>query len=250
MNKARTHWIAIGCMACGILRATGAPAKLSADETAFFESKIRPVLAKHCYKCHSAGAEKLKGGLLLDTRQGVLKGGNTRLAVVPGDPEKSLLITAVRYKDKDLQMPPSDKKLPDPVIADLEQWVRMGAPDPRTESVSAQAIYAVDLAKARAHWAYKPVTKPAVPAVDDPQHWALSDLDRFILAAMQPKGLTPSQRADRVTLLRRATFDLHGLPPTMREVEDFANDKSANAWATVIPVCHTYAPGWRTSPRT
>jgi len=138
---------------------------LTAAESEFFESKIRPVFVENCYKCHSAGAEKIKGGLLLDTREGVLKGGNTGPVIVPGNPDKSLLITAVRYKDKDLQMPPSDKKLPDNVIADLEQWVRMGAPDPRTEGASAKATYAADIEKAKKHWAYKPVVKPSVPEI-------------------------------------------------------------------------------------
>src|SRR2546422_8914503 len=116
-------WFALG------VSAAEAP-KLSAQETDFFESKIRPVLVDNCYKCHSQGAEKIKGGLLLDTRDGALKGGNTAPAVVPGNLDKSLLIQAVRYKDKDLQMPPNDKKLADTQIADLETWVKMGAPDP------------------------------------------------------------------------------------------------------------------------
>jgi hypothetical protein len=190
----------------------GPPApKFSAQDIAFFESKIRPVLAEHCYKCHSQGAEKIKGGLLLDTREGVLKGGNTGPAVVPGNPEKSLLMTAVRYQDKDLQMPPSDKKLPETSIADLEQWIRMGVPDPRTEGATAKANREVEMSKARQHWAYQPVREPSVPDPNDPQKWIENDVDHFILAAMQPKGLTPSPRADKATLLRRATFDLHGL---------------------------------------
>ena len=234
MNRSRIFSIALGMVACGLLRVNAAAPKLSAAESAFFESKIRPVFADNCYKCHSAGAEKIKGGLLLDTRDGLLKGGNDGPAIVPGNPDKSRLILAVRYKDKDLQMPPSDKKLPDNVIADLEQWVRMGAPDPRTEAVTAKAMYAVDLEKAKQHWAYKPVVKPPVPAPDDPSHWAQNEIDRFILAAMQPKGLAPSKTADKVTLIRRATFDLHGLPPTMKEVDDFVNDDSANAWPNVI----------------
>ncbi|MEY2411213.1 MAG: hypothetical protein QOF48_3883 [Verrucomicrobiota bacterium] len=226
--------LAAGVVGVPQLSHAAAPSKLSAAEADFFESKIRPVLVENCYKCHSAGAEKLKGGLLLDTRDGVLKGGDTGPAVVPGNTEKSLLITAVRYKDKDLQMPPGDKKLPDTLIADLEQWVRMGAPDPRIEGTTAKAMYAVDMETAKKHWAYKPVVKPAVPAAGDAAQWAQNDLDRFILAAMQPKGLSPSKRADKVTLIRRATFDLHGLPPGIREVDDFVNDSSANAWAVVI----------------
>src|SRR5436190_5944307 len=103
-----------------------------ADEgVEFFEKKIRPLLVEHCYKCHSAQSEKVKGGLLLDTREGLLKGGNTGPAMVPGDPEKSLLIKAVRHSDKESQIPHKDKKIPDAQIADLVAWVKMGAPDPR-----------------------------------------------------------------------------------------------------------------------
>jgi hypothetical protein len=192
------------------------------------------VLADNCYKCHSQGAEKIKGGLLLDTRDGVLKGGNTGPAIVPGQPEKSLLLTAVRYQDKDLQMPPSDKKLPEAVIADLEQWVRMGAPDPRMEGATAKATYEADLEKARKHWAYKPVVKPALPDPADPQRWMQNEVDHFILSGLQSKGLSPSPKADKVTLLRRVTFDLHGLPPTEQEVKDFLADESANAFPTVV----------------
>jgi hypothetical protein len=249
-------WIFSWILSFELGASAAAAPKLTAAETEFFESKIRPVFVENCYKCHSAGAEKIKGGLLLDTREGVLKGGDTGPVIVPGNPDKSLLITAVRYKDKDLQMPPSDKKLPDNVIADLEQWVRMGAPDPRTEGTSAKAMYAADIEKAKKHWAYKPVVKPDVPVISSSvisnQYSVISNqsggglntdslitdysnpIDRFILAAMQPKGLSPSKRADKVTLIRRATFDLHGLPPTMKEVDDFVNDESANAWPGLI----------------
>src|SRR5262249_18301741 len=172
---------------------------------------------------------KLKGGLRLDSRDALLKGGDTGPVIVPGNPDKSLLITAVRYRDKDLQMPPNDRKLPDSVIADLEEWVRMGAPDPRTEGIAALKSDA-----STAHWAYKPVANPPVPDVEDPQRWTLTAIDNFILAGLQTKGLTPSPRADKVTLLRRATFDLHGLPPSEKEVNDFLADSSVNAFATVV----------------
>ena len=113
-----------------------AAADLTPAQTQFFESKIRPVLADNCYKCHSAKSEKVKGGLWLDTREGSLKGGETGPAVIPGDLEKSLLIKAVRYTDPDLQMPPKDKKLSAAQIADLEAWVKMGAPDPRVATTA------------------------------------------------------------------------------------------------------------------
>ena len=160
-------------------------AQLTAAQTEFFETKVRPVLVENCYKCHSAGAEKIKGGLLLDTRDGVLKGGDTGPVVVPGKPDDSLLVKAIRYTDKDLQMPPADKKLPDNLIADLVQWIRMGAPDPRTEATSAKAMYAADMEKGKKHWAYKPVVKAAVPQPDDPQKWIQNPVDNFILAGLQ-----------------------------------------------------------------
>ncbi len=219
------------CLASSVAASAAA---LTSAQTEFFESKVRPVLAEHCYKCHSAGAEKIKGGLTVDTRDGLLRGGDTGPALVPGKPAESLLIKAVRYDDTDLQMPPGDKKLPTNLIQDLEQWVAMGAPDPRTEGVSAREMQSVEADKARKHWAYSPITSPAAPVVEDTGHWIRNDVDRFILAAMTPKGLTPSRQADKTTLIRRATFDLHGLPPTMAEVKAFVDDNSPDAWAKLI----------------
>src|SRR5438105_2477739 len=127
----------------------------------FFERKVRPIFVENCYKCHSADAEKIKGGFLLDTREGLLKGGDTGPAIVPGDPEKSLLIKAVRYTDENLQMPPKNKKLAAEQIADLEAWVKMGAPDPRAVS---QLATAKPLDASR-HWAFQPINDPPVPAI-------------------------------------------------------------------------------------
>src|SRR5688572_11019864 len=126
----------------------------------FFEKKIRPLLVEHCYKCHSAESEKLKGGLRLDSREGVLKGGESGPAIVPGDPDKSLLIKAVRYADKDLQMPPEGMKLSEAQIADLVAWVNMGAPDPRATEARASGTVA---AQAKTWWAFQPVQRPEVP---------------------------------------------------------------------------------------
>jgi mono/diheme cytochrome c family protein len=158
------------CFALGFAVATfaAAPAatapalQLTAAQSAFFENKIRPVLTKNCYKCHSSESLKLKGGLLLDTRDGLLKGGDTGPTIVPGDPEKSLLIKAVRYTDADLQMPPKGDKLSDEQINDLVTWVKMGAPDPRVGSAVAKSP-----GKGKDHWSFQPVTKPAVPQVQD-----------------------------------------------------------------------------------
>ncbi|HZQ48274.1 MAG TPA: DUF1549 domain-containing protein, partial [Verrucomicrobiae bacterium] len=208
--------------------------KLSPEQLDFFEKKIRPIFVENCYKCHSHDSEKIKGGLLLDTRDGVLKGGETGPAVVPGNLEKSLLIVAVHYTNKDLQMPPNDRQLEAGQIHDLEDWVKMGAPDPRTGADDSQHKYVVDMDKARKHWSYQPISKPAVPEPEDAQQWAQTPVDKFILATLLTKNLTPSPRTDKVTLIRRATFDLIGLPPTPKEVDDFVCDNSPEAFAKVV----------------
>ena len=203
-------------------------ADLTRDQTDFFENKIRPVLADNCYKCHSTLAEKVKGGLLLDSRESVLKGGDSGPAIVPGDPEASLLIKAIRYTDPDLQMP-KDKKLPDDEIADLVTWVKMGAPDPRT-AIADQHKWSDNKTN---HWAWQPVKKEPIPQVSNPD-WCQTPIDNFILAKLDANGLKPNPPADKRTLIRRATFDLIGLPPTPEEVQDFLNDNSADAFANVV----------------
>jgi mono/diheme cytochrome c family protein len=218
--------VLIGACAMSALRA--------ADDTAgleFFEKKVRPVLADHCYKCHSATAEKVKGGLLLDTRPAMLKGGDTGPAIVPGDAEKSLLIKAVRYTDENLQMPPKNKKLSAEQIADLESWIKMGAPDPRTNTAKLATAIATEGAKK--HWAYQPVRSPALPTVKN-SRWIQAPIDRFILAKLESKKLAASSRADKRTLIRRATYDLTGLPPTPEEVDAFIADTSPDAFARLV----------------
>ena len=203
-------------------------AELTAQQTQFFENKIRPLLSQQCYKCHSLTSEKVKGGLLLDSREATLKGGDTGPAVVPGKLDQSLLIKAVRYDDADLQMPPK-KQLTEEQIADLETWVKMGAPDPR-EATAAQKKW-VDPNKK--HWAWQPLSKPAVPEVKG-DAWGKTPVDNFILAKLESKSLTPNPIADKRTLIRRATFDLVGLPPTPEEVEAFVKDESPDAFAKVV----------------
>ncbi|NOS71006.1 MAG: DUF1549 domain-containing protein [Verrucomicrobia bacterium] len=201
------------------------------EQTEFFESKIRPVLVEHCYSCHSEKAEKVKGGLKLDTRDSLLKGGTTGPVITPGDPEASLLIKAVRYTDPELQMPPKDKKLPPEQIADLEAWVKMGAPDPRIPTGPKPLT---DIAEARRrHWAFQPVTKPSSPAVKN-AHWIKTPVDNFVLAKLEQKKLKPAPAADRRTLIRRVTYDLTGLPPTPDEVEAFTKDKKPDAYARLV----------------
>ncbi len=208
-------------------------AKPTAEQLDFFEKKIRPVLSDKCYKCHSERAEKIRGGLLLDTREGARRGGDNGPAVVPGDLKESLLIDAIRYTNKDTAMPPekSGGKLPDAVIADLEAWVKMGAPDPRDGK--SKIVKKTDPDDGRKWWSFQPLAKPAVPQPADAS-WAKSDVDRFVLAGLEAKGLKPVADADKATLIRRAYFDLIGLPPSLKEIDNFITDKSPDAFAKVV----------------
>jgi cytochrome c553 len=218
-----------------IVTASGMAAdSVTPDQLEFFEKKVRPILAENCYKCHSVEEGKSRGGLTLDTRDGVLKGGEGGPALVPGDANKSLLIQAVRYDDKDTQMPPNKdggKKLADAEIAILTEWVKMGAPDPRT---AAAAKKLTGLTKAaREHWSFQPVKKPAIPTVKN-RAWCATPVDAFILEKIESKGMSPSPLADKETLLRRATYDLTGLPPSPQEIENFLKDESPYAFAQVV----------------
>jgi hypothetical protein len=214
---------------------TAQAAEPTKEQLDFFEKKVRPILSEKCYKCHSVEAGKSKGGLTLDTQAATLKGGEGGPAVVPGDLSNSLLITAVGYKDKDLKMPPdkdNNKKLSDEEIASLTEWVKMGAPDPRTAPAKIAKLSGLTDA-ARSHWAYQPVKKPAIPAVKY-RPWCATPVDAFIVQKLEEKGMLPAQKAKRETLLRRATYDLTGLPPTIEEIEAFMTDGSPNAFAKVV----------------
>jgi len=198
----------------------------------FFEKRVRPVLVERCYECHSPQAKKLKGNLLLDTKAGVLKGGDLGPSIVPGDPDKSLLVKAVRYTDNDLKMPPK-KPLGPEEVADLEAWVKMGAPDPRGADATALAKPKIDFAKARGAWPFRPLEDPPLPHVAKAD-WPANGVDRFVLAALEKRGLAPVEDADRLTLIRRVSFDLTGLPPTPEEVEAFLGDPAPDAFARVV----------------
>ena len=190
----------------------------------FFENKIRPALVEHCYKCHDAAAEKekkLKGGLRLDTKAGWMKGGDTGPAIVPGKPEKSQLLATMKY-DGDLKMPPKGK-LPANVIADFERWIRDGAVDPRSEAAIAKAP-GIDLAKGREFWSLKPPTSQTANA----------SIDAFIASKWKEKGLQPAPAADKRTLIRRASFDLIGLPPKPEDVDAFLADDSPEAFSKLV----------------
>lgn len=203
-----------------------------AEGVAFFESKIRPVLIEHCYQCHSAQAQankKLKGGLLVDTRDGLRKGGDSGPALVPGKPDDSLLIKALRYEAT--KMPPKGK-LPNDVVADITRWVQMGAPDPRegTPLVSKRAI---DIEAAKMSWAFRAISSVPPPPVKQSE-WARTLIDRFILAKLEEKQLAPATRASKEKLLRRAYFDLVGLPPAAADLEAFVNDPAPDAYERLV----------------
>ncbi len=204
--------------------AFAADPKPDAAQLQFFESRIRPVLADKCYECHSAQSKKVKGELLLDTRAGIRKGGESGPAVVPGDLAKSMLVKAIHYADKDVQMPPK-KQLPDSVIADFEQWIKMGAPDPREGNVAVSLKMSAD--EAKTFWSFQPVKSPSLPESAD-KTWAWSDMDRFVRAAQEAKDLKPVADADRMTLVRRIYFDLTGLPPTPQQTSAFIKDPDTN----------------------
>jgi cytochrome c553 len=208
----------------------GHAAEPNATELQFFESKIRPILVDNCYKCHSHEATKLKGGLSVEYKESLLKGGSTGAAIVPGDPENSLLIKAVRYTDADLQMPPDDKKLSDQQIADLVAWVKMGAPDPRKAGTTITMTWSQ---KAKDHWAFQPIKIQTPPAVADVSR-VHNGIDNFILAKLDENGMKMSPPADKRTLVRRAYFDLIGLPPSPEEVNAFIADNSPDAFAKVV----------------
>jgi cytochrome c553 len=231
-----------GVLAMAVATILGAPAwaanapgekKLTQEELAFFEKKIRPVLSENCYKCHSADSEKIKGGLTLDTREGIRMGGDSGHAVVPGDAKNSLLLKAIRGEDPDLQMPPkkSGAKLSDEVIADFAKWITMGAPDPREGK--AVAHKGMDLEKGKAYWAFQPPQKAPAPAVKD-KGWAKGEIDRFVQAEREAKGLKPVAEAENAVLVRRLYFDLIGLPPTPEQVEAFVKDSSPKAYEALV----------------
>jgi hypothetical protein len=212
------------------------------EQAKFFEQKVRPLLVENCFSCHAE--KKQKGRLRLDSIEAAVKGGSTGPAVVPGNPAKSLLVTAVGYHDADLQMPP-EEKLGDAQVKLLTDWVAMGAPWPKTAGGAVAAVAGgkkrIIKDEDRRFWSFQPVkavTPPAVPA-DAPagwakDAWAKNPIDAFVLAKLSAEKLTPAPEADEVTLIRRATFDLHGLPPTPAEVAAFVADPSSDAYEKLV----------------
>lgn len=221
---------------CGLLLAVVGTSVVAADEQVdsegmeFFEKNVRPLLVAHCYDCHSG--EEQQGGLQLDSRDGLLHGGDSGAAAVPKDADASLIIQAVRYTNRELQMPP-ENRLSDAEIAILEEWVRRGLPDPRSKAVEAGPPTGMSLDEGKQFWSMQPIADPAVPEV---QHadWVQTPVDAFVLHRLEEAGLRPAPQADRRTLIRRVTFNLTGLPPTAQEIDDFLNDESEDAWSKVI----------------
>ena len=213
----------------GLILSSDRPLNARQDTPAgveFFEKKVRPILTQRCYSCHSAQARKLKARLYLDTREGVRKGGTSGRSIIPGKPGGSLLIRAVRYTDENLQMPPKGK-LSAAEIKTLEEWVDMGAPDPRKGGPAAGAV------GSKPFWSFvRPKAHPA-PKVKNAS-WPRTDIDRFILTRLEAKGLTPVGDADRYTLIRRVYFDLVGLPPSPEEIDAFVKDKASDACEKVV----------------
>jgi hypothetical protein len=221
----------------GTLLVSRVPATAGAPDARgveFFEKKIRPVLVEHCYQCHSAAAQKnkkLRSGLLLDSRAGILKGGDSGPALVPGKVNEGHLLAALRYAG-DVKMPPNGR-LPDEIVADFKRWVEMGLPDPRQGVAPAAAKTVIDPEQGRQYWAFRPLVA-AEPRQVPGDTWSRNPVDRFIMAGLKQKGLAPNPPVDRVKLIRRAYYDLWGLPPTPAEVDAFVSDAAPDAYEKLV----------------
>ena len=211
------------------------------EKIAFFEKSIRPLLAKHCYKCHSAAKGEDKGGLTLDTQAGWMDGGDSGPALIPGKVSGSLMIEAVEQRDPDFAMPPK-YKLSGSEISQLKQWVEMGAPDPRDGQIEKSAPSSIDIVAGRRFWSFQPVKSPPVPVVKNGD-WAHDPIDRFILAKQVGKDVSPVADADRNTLIRRVTYDLVGLPPTPEEIRAFMEDPTSDREALAKVIDRLLASG-------
>ncbi|MDA0590871.1 MAG: PSD1 and planctomycete cytochrome C domain-containing protein [Planctomycetota bacterium] len=207
------------------------PPAQSAEGVRYFETHIRPLLVKHCYECH--GEKKQEASLRLDTWATLMKGGDTGTPIVEGKPEQSLLLTAVKYQDPNLQMPP-EKRLSKQDVAKFEHWIKIGAPHPDAGDTPIVARKnRISIEEGREFWSFRQPVKPPLPEVKDGK-WATSEIDRFILKKLEEHGLQPAPPADRRTLIRCTTQTMIGLPPTAEEVEAFLNDESADAFEKVV----------------
>jgi len=230
-SSLKTHICGFSIMlAVALCQAARGDDAQQADDVRYFENNIRPLLATHCYDCH--GPDEQESSLRLDTFAGLMAGGDSGMAIVPGKPAQSLLLTAVEYQDSNLQMPP-DGKLDEREIAKLAHWIKLGAPHPDAGGAPVVAKEGIDLEAGRKFWAFQPPVAMALPEVQN-QHWPQSPIDRFILNQLEAHGLQPAAAADRQTLIRRTTISLIGLPPTPDEVDAFLADESPGALAAVV----------------
>jgi mono/diheme cytochrome c family protein len=218
---------AVALLAASVV-AAGQAQDLTPEKKEFFENHIRPVLAQQCFACHT---NSMMAGLRLDSREGVLKGGKSGPAVIPGDPEKSLLISKIKSTDGESRMPRGGSALTEVQIADLTNWVKEGAYWPADDAPKASKNFIT--AGRRNFWSFQPLKRPDVPKVKDAS-WPINNIDKFVLARLEKDDLKPAPPADRRTLLRRVTYDLTGLPPTYEEVQAFEADKSPNAYEKVV----------------
>lgn len=224
---ARTIVVLAAALQCATSAAE--PPSAVSSQFNYFEQHIRPLLIKHCYECHAG--KKQSGGLSLATRDGWQRGGDQGPAIMPGKPDDNLLIQAVCYRNDDLRMPPDDRLSAADVRA-LEEWVRMGAPDPR-EAVEVGPVEVNRSETLDEHWAFQPLANSKPPQVADAS-WSFGDTDRYVLARLEQKGWKPAADADRHTWLRRVTFDLTGLPPTPAEIDAFIEDRGEHAYELVV----------------
>ncbi|MEM9159779.1 MAG: DUF1549 domain-containing protein, partial [Verrucomicrobiota bacterium] len=205
----------------------------SSADIAFFESKIRPILVEHCYKCHAADSEKIRGRFLIDSAPALLRGGESGPAIIPGNSRESRLIQMVK-RHPDFEAMPPKSKLSQEDIENLVAWIDRGAPDPRlNESVSASSLSDFNLEERKKWWSLQPIVNPATPQVKN-DAWPHNDYDRFVLAKLEGKGWVPAEEADRRTLLRRLSFDLIGLAPTAEELDAFLADNSPDAYVKQV----------------
>lgn len=211
---------------------TDSPPELTEQEIEFFEKNVRPVLVTRCYECHSAESKILMGGLRLDSQQGVAAGGDSGPVIDHANPSESLLLLAVSWEDDNYQMPP-DEKLNDKEITALTRWVEMGAPDPRTSDSAPVEERVIDIDEGRKWWSFQPVQSQTPPAINHPE-WAQNRLDHFIAHRLDQQGLSPSDPADRETLIRRVTLDLTGLRPTYDEIQAFVADTNPAAYSRLV----------------
>ena len=225
-------WGRLGVLLATIVLAAAARAggPASPEGIRFFRERIEPVLATECYRCHSARADKVKGGLYLDSHEGMLRGGDTGPAVVPGKCDESLLIQAIRHEDG-LEMPPKKPRLSESAIADFTNWINQGAPDPREGE--AHSAGRPQFEEARRHWSFQPIRKPRPPKVDNAASLR-TPIDAFVLATLEARHWQPAPRAGRAEWLRRVTFDLIGLPPAPEDLKAFVDDPAPDAEERVV----------------